>query len=76
MTNEILKQCKRKGCFNPVLKGKYCEQCTQKRKEKKDKILAGLGGIVILGGGAALRKGVIKQVPKIAVKVVKEVFKV
>lgn len=61
MTNEILKQCKSKSCSNPVLKGKYCEQCTRKRKETRDKILGGLGGAAIFGGGVAIKKGVIRD---------------
>lgn len=77
MTNKKLKQCKSKECYNPVLKGKYCIQCTQKRKETRDKILAGTVGVAILrGSGPALKKvGIIKQAPKIAAKAIKVIFK-
>ncbi|WP_238900719.1 hypothetical protein [Clostridium sp. YIM B02500] len=70
MTNEKSKQCKSKGCYNPVLDGKYCARCKQKRKEKRDKILAGVGGAVVLGCGVAIKKG-----PKIAAKVIKVILK-
>lgn len=81
MTNEKPKQCKSKGCYNPVLDGKYCVQCKQKRKEKRDKILAGAGagagagGAAIWGVGVAIKKGVIKQVPKIGEKVIQVFLK-
>lgn len=76
MSNEIQKQCKSKDCSNPVLKGKYCEQCTRKRKEIRDKIFGGLGGAAILGGGVAIKKGAIKQAPKAAAKIAKIIFKI
>lgn len=75
MINEKPKQCKSKGCCNPVLDGKYCEYCKQIRKERKDNILAGAVGVVILGGGAAIKKVVIKQVPKIAAKVLQLILR-
>lgn len=75
MTNEKPKQCKSKGCCNPVLDGKYCEYCRQKRKEKRNKILAGAGSAVILGGGVAIEKVVIKQFPKIAAKVLQVILR-
>lgn len=75
MTNEKTKQCKSKGCYNPVLDGKYCENCKQKRKEKRDKILAGAGGAAILGCGVAIKKGVIKKAPKIAAKVIQVILR-
>ncbi len=75
MTNEKPKQCKSKGCYNPVLDGKYCEYCKQKRKEKRNNILAGAGGAAILGGSVAIKKGVIKQVPKIAAKVIQVILR-
>ena len=74
MINEITIQCKSKKCNNPVLKGKYCENCKKKRKEKKDKVLAGAGGVAILGAGPAIIKGVIKQGPKIAAKAIKVIL--
>ena len=75
MINEKPKQCKSKGCYNPVLEGKYCEYCKQRRKENKDKILAATAGAGILGGGIAIKKGVIKQVPKIAAKVLQVILR-
>lgn len=75
MANEKTKQCKTKGCNNPVLDGKYCELCKQKRKENKDKIMAGAGGAFILGAGVAIKKGALKQIPKIAAKVIQVVLK-
>lgn len=75
MTNEKHKQCKSKGCYNPVLDGKYCVQCKQKRKEKRDKILAGAGGAAILGYGVAIKKGVIKKGPKIVAKVIQVILR-
>jgi hypothetical protein len=76
MINETPKQCKSKACYNPVLDGKYCEQCKQKRKEKGVKILTGAGGTAILVVGAAIKKGIIKQGPKIARAAIKVVLKV
>jgi hypothetical protein len=75
MTNETPKQCKSKGCYNPVLGGKYCVQCKQNRKEKRDKILAGALGAAILGGGGAIKKVAIKQAPKIAAKVIQIILR-
>lgn len=75
MTKLTFRQCKSKGCSNPVLNGKYCEQCTQKRKEVKDGILGGAGGAVILGLGVAIKKGILKQGPKIVSKVIQGILK-
>jgi len=75
MTNEKIKQCKSKGCDNPVLDGKYCEHCKQKRKEKREIILAGAGSVAILVGGVVKKSGVIKQVPKIAAKVMQVILR-
>jgi len=75
MANEKPNQCKTKGCNNPVLDGKYCEFCKQKRKENKDKVVAGAGGALILGGGFAIKKGALKQIPKIAAKVIQVVLR-
>lgn len=72
MTNEKPKQCKTKDCYNPVLDGEYCVHCEQKRKERSDKIWA---GAAILGGGVLLKAGVIKQIPKMAVKVLGIILK-
>lgn len=71
MTNDTKKQCKSKGCLNPVLKGNYCELCSKKRKEKRDLILGGLGSAAIISGGVAIKKGAIKQIPKVAANIVK-----
>lgn len=62
---------KRKGCYNPVLYGGYCYNCKQKTR---DKIFAGAGGADILGG-VAIKKGVIKKVPKIAAKVIQVILR-
>jgi hypothetical protein len=73
MTNQQPKQCITKDCYNPVLDGKYCEQCRQKRKEIRNKIVAGTGGIA-----AALLvvvKGGIKHAPKIAAKAIQVALK-
>lgn len=77
MINEKPKQCKSKGCYNPVLDGKYCEYCKQRRKENKDKILAAAvaAGAGIVGVGFAIKKGGIKQVPKIAAKFIKVILR-
>ena len=69
------KRCKSKGCNNLVLRGKHCEYCTKKRKEIKEKAEAGFVGVVLLGCGAAIKKGVLKQVPIIAAKVAKLIVK-
>lgn len=77
MDNEKTKLCKTKGCTKPVLDGKYCENCKKKRKEKRGKILAeaGAGGAAILVGGVAIKKGALKQIPKIAAKVIQVVLR-
>lgn len=75
MINEKSKQCKSKGCYNPVLDGKYCVNCKQKRKEKGGKMLAGAGGFAVLGLGIARKKGVMKKVPKITAKLMQVILK-
>ncbi|GAU76580.1 hypothetical protein [Fusibacter sp. 3D3] len=75
MSNKEHKKCKKRSCNGLALHNKYCLLCNQKRKEKKEKILACLTGIGILGGGAAIKKGALKQVPKVATKVVKMFFR-
>jgi hypothetical protein len=79
MTSEKTKQCKSKGCNNPVLTGNYCEQCKQKRTEKRDKLLVGVGaaasGTAILAASIVKNKDVLKQVPKMLGDVVKVVLK-
>lgn len=69
MINEKPIQCKSKGCYNPVLYGKYCEQCKQIRKEKKDKIMAGVAGAAILVFGFVKKKDLLKNALNIAAKV-------
>jgi hypothetical protein len=69
------KTCKTKGCNNPVIEGKYCEQCTQTRKETKDKVLAGVGTGAVVGVGVAAKTGVLKQIPVVAVKLIKGILK-
>jgi hypothetical protein len=68
-------QCKTKGCNNPVLDGKYCLQCTQIRKENKKKGWAVAGAVGIPALGIAIKKGALKQAPKIAKAVVKIIFR-
>ena len=68
-------KCKTKACDNPVLDGKYCEYCTQKRKEKRDAGLVIVGTALIGLIGVAIKKGGLKQVPKIAAKAVKIIFR-
>ncbi len=68
-------QCKTKGCNNPVLDEKYCLYCTQVRKEKKKKGFAIAGAAIIPVIGYAIKKGALKQAPKLARAVVKKVFK-
>ena len=75
MINEKPKQCKSKGCCNPVLDGKYCEYCKQSRKETKNKILVVAGGVAIPAVGVAIKKGALKQVPKIAAKVIQVILR-
>jgi hypothetical protein len=75
MINEKPKQCKSKGCCNPVLDGKYCEYCKQIRQETKNKILVVAGGAAVPAVGFAIKKGALKQVPKIAAKVIKVILK-
>lgn len=68
-------QCKTKGCNNPVLDGKYCLQCTQVRKENKKKGWAVAGAVGIPALGYAIKKGALKQAPKIAKAMVKIIFR-
>lgn len=75
MINEKNKQCKSKGCCNPVLKGIYCQHCTQIRRGKRDNILAVVTTALILGGGFAKKKDLIKKAPKIATKVLQGVLR-
>lgn len=75
MIKEKPEQCKSKSCNNPVLNGKYCEHCTQRRKERRNKILGGAGSATIIGVCTAIKTGVIKQAPKIGDKVIKIVLR-
>ncbi len=75
MTNEESIQCKSKGCSNPVLDGKYCEHCEQKRKEKRNRIWAGAGVFALPAVGVAIKKGALKQVPKIVAKVLQVILR-
>jgi hypothetical protein len=75
MNNEKTIHCKTKGCSNPVLDGTYCEHCKQKQKENKNKGLAVAGGIAISAVGIAIKKGVLKQIPKIAGKAIQVVLR-
>ena len=75
MVNEKAKHCKTQDCNNPVLNGKYCLQCKKKRKETKNKVLIGGGSVVIPVIGVAIKKGALKQIPKIASKVIQAVLR-
>jgi hypothetical protein len=75
MAKGTSKLCKTKGCNNPVLDGKYCVHCKQKRKENKNKGLAVAGVVGIPVAGVAIKKGALKQIPKIAGKVLQLVLK-
>lgn len=70
MSNEKTKQCKTKGCCNPVLDGKYCEHCKQKRKETRDKVIGVACAPLLLVGRYAIKKGALKQISKIAAKAI------
>lgn len=66
---------KTKDCNNPALDGKYCDFCTQARKETRNKVLGAAGTAVIAGGGVAAKKGLLKKVPELAIKAVRLVLK-
>jgi len=67
--------CKTKGCNNPVLNGKYCEFCKQKRKENGQKVAAAGVAVGIPAAGYAIKKGALKQIPKFAKSVLQAVLK-
>ena|GEM_PF-1888365 len=75
MTDEKAKQCKMKDCTNDVLEGKYCEYCKQVRKGKRNKILGGAAAVGVSAAGYAVKKGVLRQVPKILGSVFKIILK-
>jgi hypothetical protein len=66
MAKEKTTICKTKGCNNPILDGKYCEYCKQKRKEKGNIAKGAVAAVGIPAAGYAIKKGALKQVPKIA----------
>lgn len=47
MDDKGLKKCKKKGCNNPAIEGKYCLLCNQKRKESRDKVVKAVGGTML-----------------------------
>lgn len=55
MNNVEHKICKTKTCDNPVLNGKYCEHCTQTRREKRNQMLAVGGSVTLAFGGLVLK---------------------
>ncbi len=57
--------CRTKGCENPVLEGKYCEHCKQKRKELRDAALS-VCGVVIGGAVVRFSKPLLKGAGKVA----------
>jgi hypothetical protein len=79
MNSEKNKQCKSKDCNNPVLEGKYCNLCKQKRKETRENILKGTGAAAstaaILVVSIVKSKDTLKQVPKIVENVAKVILK-
>lgn len=77
MINEKNKQCKNKECCNPVLEGRYCQRCAQKRREKRDGILAiATSAIIVVGGVVKVKKkDLIRKAPKIAAKVLRGALK-
>ncbi len=54
MGDNELKKCKKKGCDNLVIDGKYCLRCTQIRKERRDKVMKAVGGTVLGIGSIAI----------------------
>ena len=69
------KQCKTKNCYNPVIDGNYCEYCTQKKKENRNRAAAAGFGLCITAAGFAIKKGALKQIPKMVSTVVKMILK-
>ena len=53
-------KCKTKACNNPVLEGKYCENCYKLKKENRDKFLKSAGGVA-LGIGSLVLTVVFKK---------------
>ena len=75
MAKEKATQCKTKSCDNLVIDGKYCEYCTQKRKEKRNKAVGtGLAAGTIVTG-YIINKGVLKKIPELVGVAVKLVLK-
>jgi len=56
------KKCKKKGCDNIVLDGKYCEFHKQKKKETRDNALKVCGVFVLSAVSIALNKDKITDV--------------
>lgn len=58
--NEENRICETTDCNNKALKGKYCRQCTQLKKDKRAKIknyaLGIVGGVMIPLAGKAIKK--------------------
>lgn len=73
--------CKSKDCNNPALDGKYCDYCTQVRKERKStaaKVAVGVAAGAVGAAravGAVIKSGTWKKVPELAIKVVRVIFK-
>lgn len=44
------KQCKSENCTNPVLKGKYCEHCKLKMKDRGIQVGKIVVSLAIVGG--------------------------
>lgn len=54
MNDEERKLCEKKGCNNTVLKGKYCEHCTQIKKERRSTALKIAGSVAATVGSFIL----------------------
>lgn len=71
MKQEIINKCKTKNCDNNVIKGKYCQYCTQTRKDKRKKTIKAIeqvGKVAVLAAPV-----VIKKAPKF---IGKNIFKI
>ena len=79
MTDDSIKKCKNNDCDNPVLDGgDYCNLCSQKRKENRNKNL-GIGGSILAFAGtvgtALYKSGAIKKISKLTLSAAKYVLK-
>lgn len=75
MSSDQLEKCKTRGCYNPAVNGKYCDQCKKKRKETRKKFFAGAGGTGAMGLIITFNREAIKKAPEIASKALKVLFR-